>query len=106
MPLQSRVAQGASNACRPAIGGCIFAGARSAAISVAAIRHQISTHQNTMPRRIIRLSVVSSRESSGSTTTEQEISSLAQASRLPRRILQNNQCPDPLDVYPQTGKSC
>jgi hypothetical protein len=53
-------------------GGCIFAGVRSADISVAATARQANMDQNTLPQLIIQLQPASSPESLGSGIIKQE----------------------------------
>jgi hypothetical protein len=102
----SRVVTAVLNACRPAVGGCIFADAPNVVISAAVIIRQVSTRQSTIQPQVTRLSRVSRPASGGSMIIERAISLPVRT--YPRRIRTHwiNRCPDPPDGYLQTGKRC
>jgi hypothetical protein len=102
----SRAEQAASNAWLGADGGCIFADAPNAVTSAAVILHQISTHRNITPPRVIRSSRASSRASGGFTTIVLENSSPARSFMLLTRIRWINLCRDRPERCLQTGKRC
>jgi hypothetical protein len=102
----SRAEQVASNAQARADGGFIFADARNAVTSAAAIVHQVSMHRNITPRRVTRLSRVSSRASGGFTTIAQKNPSPARSFPLLTRIRWNSRRPDRPERCLQTGKRC
>jgi hypothetical protein len=104
--LPSRAEQVASNAWLRADGGCIFEDAPNAVISAAATVHQISTLRNIAPRRVTRLSRVSSRASGGFMTIVKRNSSPARSFPLLTAIRWINRCPDRPNGCLQTGKRC
>jgi hypothetical protein len=102
----SQADQVASNARRRVAGGCTFADAPNAVTSAAAIVHQISMRGNIAPRRVIRLSRVSSRASTGFTTIVPNNSSPARSFPPLTRIRRINRRPDQPERCLRTGKRC
>jgi|ERR1700733_4810957 hypothetical protein len=96
----------APNARLRADGGFIFADARNAVTSAAAIVHQVSMRQSTTPLRVIRLSQASSRASTGFTIIAPRNPSPARSFLRLSAIRWISRRRDRTERCRQTGKRC
>src|SRR5271167_2499348 len=96
----------APNARLRADGGFIFADARNAVTSAAAIVHQVSMLQSTTPQRVIRSSRASSRASTGFTIIVPRNPSPARSFLLLSAIRWISRRRDRPEWCLQTGKRC
>ena len=101
-----RAAPDAWNAWNYPDGGSIFAAARNAGTSDAAIPLRPSTRRRTRPRLAIRSSRASSRARSGSGTTAPTTSTPGRNSPARTTIPRISRSPVPPDGSPLTGRRC